>query len=739
VIGGGATGSTARCIHFLCWGPVTLAPTTKRPAYTLAFTVFERVHVAHLEFDFRVMRYTVATMGAQLPATGFSRSYCAGCYDTTGRMLLGGTAAGELAVYSILPAGAPAGAASASVPSPLFKTALAASGNGVHALCMCPKPAPTPQGSTAAAAAPAAPAPATAPPPRCAVFLGGGDGVLRCFVGRDFDWACSAEARLPARIVSIALAASGAWLLVGTAAGGMYRVAWGQPQQQPQQQQPQQQQQRQGGAVVPLACGAMLPPSGRPLTAYADLLELSHTGALHALAFNSNARAAGDAMVTAGGDGTLRLWDLNDYKVTWSLHGGAGAPSPACLWVDAVGEGEGGGGGGNGGGNGGGGASSAPGLPCELYVGYSDGTLRAYRVRGRGEEVLVGASAPAGSRSSSGSSSSGSSSELWRANAHRGGVSCIAGSRACLVTGGGDARVCVWSRRNHDLLLTFNDHGTGGGRPIVGVAIDPRSPEVVYSAGGDGGLATYNLRAERRVKAHALPAAEAHACALTAFAQLHHASSEHELLAGTSDGRVFVFDPDVAGGHCGAVDVLALLGEARGRCAREVAAGMGAGGGGGGGLAAAGAASAPAAAAAQARFPLPSPKPGQARPELRISALAVSPTSRYLAVGTACGRLIVLGIPAYIGSGGTGGGGGSGGGGGGGGVPRRGPINAGVYSDLGGAQRPALVSQAAVMRALSCFLGGAHYAGVRWAPDERQVVGVCSDSTVQVFNFFADE
>jgi hypothetical protein len=179
-----------------------------------------------------------------------------------------------------------------------------------------------------------------------------------------------------------------------------------------------------------------------------------------------------------------------------------------------------------------------------------------------------------------------------------------------------------------------------------------------------------------------------------------------------------VFDPDVAGAHAGAVDVLALM------------AGAGARAGGGGG----------AAAAAAAAFALPPPKPGQARPELRLTALAVSPSSRYLAAGSACGRLLVLSIPALIaGSGVLPSAGGGGGGAGASAVPHRGPVNAGTFSDLSGALRPALVSQAAVMRLLSCFRSGASYSDVRWAPDERQVVGVGSDATVQVFNFFADE
>ena len=648
-------------IHFLAWGPVTLAPATRRGAYTLAFTVFERVHVAHLEFDFRVMRYVATPTPSQLPATGFSRSYTSGAVDGSGRMLLAGTAAGELAVYTLLAAGAPLGAPSSLQPTPLFKTALVASSNGVHAVCCA-------RGAAAAAAAAAGGGGGGGPPPSTsAVFLGGGDGLLRCFIGRDTEWVCTAEARLPSRIVSISQSASATWLLVGTATGAMFRVAWA-PQG--------------GGAPVSLANGiaSQRGSGGSTLSAFIDLLETSHTGPVSAVAFHSG---SSEACATIGADASVRMWNLNDYKCSWIVSAGAGGAIPLCLWLAA--------GAAAGGGSGGGAAGAAaalstiPGLPSDIYVGYTDGMLRCYAVRRGGEE--------------SGASSGGRApSEMWRANAHRGAVTCITGNRAVVVTGGSDARVNVWSRSSRELLLSFADHT----RPVVGVSVDPRAPEVIYSAGADRCIVTYNLRAERRLRAHTLPAADAHACTITALTQLAHAASERELLAGTSDGRIFVFDPDVPDTHAGAVDVLALLAEFKAR--------LGAAGGG---------------------VALPAAKPGQARPELRINALAAAPSGRYLAVATACGRLIVMSIPALCGE--------PVGAGGGGAFPaaaRRGPVNAGTYTDLSGTVRSALVSQAAVMRLLAVFHGRACYADVRWAPDERQLVAVSEDGCLSVFNFY---
>jgi hypothetical protein len=655
----GLGGGSPMGIHFLAWGPVALAPATRRGAYTLAFTVFERVHVAHLEFDFRVMRYVATASPAQLPATGFSRAYTCGAMDAGGRMLLAGTAAGELAVYSLVAAGVPLGAPSPLQPAPIFKTALVASSNGVHAVC-CARVPPGGGGGGGGAA----------------VFVGGGDGLLRCFVGRDAEWVCTGEARVPARIISVAVSASNQWLLVGTAAGSLYRVAW-----------------LAAGAAGPVSLAGGVPPPARgapPLAAFVDLLESSHTGAIAAVGFHGG---SSEACATVSADASVRVWNLNDYRCSWTLAGAAGAP-PTCLWVAP-------GAGGGAAGGAGGGAPPPPGLPLELFVGFADGGLRCYGVRGGGEEV----GSAAGGRAPS---------EAWRANAHRGAVTAISGNRAVVVTGGADGRVNVWSRASHELLLSFSDHS----RPVVGVAVDPRSPEVVYSAGADRLLVAYNLRAERRVRSFSLPTADTHACTVTALAQLAHGASERELLAATSDGRIFVFDPDVSDTHAGAVDVLVLLAEHRLR--------LGAG-------------------AAAAGVPLPAAKPGQARPELRITALAPSPSNRFLAVGTACGRLCVLVIPALSGVGGGGGAAGAGVGtaaaappaaGAAAALQRRGPVNAGTFTDLSGTVRPALVSQAAVMRLMAVFYGRACYADVRWTPDERQIVAVGDDACLSVFNFY---
>ena len=69
-----------------------------------------------------------------------------------------------------------------------YKTALLASSNGVHGLLTVRAPLDAETG-------------------RCAVYVGGGDGSLRCFIGAGLDWVCTAEARLQGRVTGMSICA----------------------------------------------------------------------------------------------------------------------------------------------------------------------------------------------------------------------------------------------------------------------------------------------------------------------------------------------------------------------------------------------------------------------------------------------------------------------------------------------------------------------------------------------------
>jgi len=274
----------------------------------------------------------------------------------------------------------------------------------------------------------------------------------------------------------------------------------------------------------------------------------------------------------------------------------------------------------------------------------------------------------------------------------------MTGNRAVVVTGGPDGRVNVWARRSHDLLLSFNDHT----KPLVAVRIDCANPEVLYSVGQDRAVNTYSLRAERRLRVHAMPQAEASACSFVGLAQLTAGESERELLAAASDGRIFLYDPAVPEVCVGCVDVLALL------------------------VQRAKAHAAPGAAPVQGETPealVPRLRPGQTRADLHIAGIATSPSGRFVAVATQCGRLVVLALPPP--------GSGAGAGAGAGAVPRL-P----TFVDHAGKPRTAITSPAAAMGIAAFHYGGRAtcYTDVQWAPDERQLVLTSVDACISVVN-----
>lgn len=654
----------------MAWGPVVISAVSRRPCYTLAFTSVDRMYTATLDFDFRIMRYNTSTAVAALPASSFLRSYTCGIIDPGGNMILAGTTAGEIAVYSLNNQNNPANinnknlntstlGANTQASSPLYKTALLAASNGVHAVVSTKAPI---DGTG-----------------KACLYVGGGDGTLRCFVGKDLDWACINEAKLQGRITSISIANSGKWMLVGTGSGHIYRVSFGNNLHQGIQ-------------------------SNR---AAVDLLEASHTSSVSQTCFHPTAP---DAVTTVSSDMTLRLWNLNTYGVTWGAYATTGS-HPNVAWItkaleitndntnhpqqpstqtsrsnDAS-------------------SISGPGVPCDIYSGYADGTLRAY-------SLGVASSSPSSSATIISSAltnkDSPSSGELWRVNAHRGGVTCVSGNRAIVIAGGNDGRVTVWSRRSHDLLLSFNDHT----KNVIQVLVDVQNPELVYSIGMDRIINTYSLRAERRIKQHALPQAETTACAFTSMTQLSSPQSEREILAATTDGRIFIYDTAIPDMHVGIIDVLALLASAA-RAAAAVASN-------------ASTTVTPAnAKLASLNVTVPRPKPGQSRADMRINAIHISPSGAYVAIVTQCGRLIVLQVntinPTVMNNGGR---------------SNVSTSTVPTFTDLSGTIRPSITSPATYSTLAAFFHGSSTYTDVRWAPDEKQLLITAADGCISIFNWY---
>ena len=642
----------------MAWGPVVTSAISRRPTYTLAFAIVDRMYTATLDFDFRIMRYNTSTAVAALPASGFLRSYTCGLIDPGGNMILAGTTAGEIAVYSLNNQNNPAIVttkslsstatlgANALASSPLYKTALLAASNGVHAVI-------------------SAKAPLDASGKTC-LYVGGGDGTLRCFIGKDLDWACINEAKVQGRITSISIANSGKWMLVGTGSGHIYRVSFGNNLHQGIQ-------------------------SNR---AAVDLLEASHTSSILQTCFHPNAP---DAVTTVSSDMSLRLWNLNSYGVTWGTYATTGS-HPNVAWITKAFEGndnnqhqqsrntD---------------ASSTitgPGIPCDIYTGYADGSLRAYSLG-----VSSSSSVTSSTNSTNIVSKDSASGELWRVNAHRGGVTTVNGNRAIVIAGGNDGRVTVWSRRGHDLLLSFNDHSKG----VIQVLVDIKNPELVYSIGMDRIINTYSLRAERRIKQHALPQAETTACAFTSMTQLSSNQSEGEILAATSDGRIFIYDTAIPDMHVGVIDILALLASiARANAAASASSNTTVNGTNNGN---------------PIQVTVPRPKPGQSRAEMRINAIHTSPSGSYVALVTQCGRLIILQVnttPTTVPMG------------------RSSSTTVPTFTDLSGTVRPSITSPAAYSTLAAFFHGASPYTDVRWAPDEKQLLITAADGCISIFNWY---
>jgi WD40 repeat protein len=559
-------------------------------------------------------------------------------------------------------------------------------------------------------------------------------------------WQCTGEAHTLGRVTSLSLSPSHTWFLAGTATGGLYQVSFG----------------------LPLHRG--LPPTymraasvnGGPAPSVRQI-EVSHTGAVLAARFVSG---ASDAMVTVSADNSARVWNLNTFDSSWVHYpiGPAGVV-PTCLWTDrpsvpatAAASSAGAQGiaypsgtiastapahmGARMDGTGtrlqgnpqlvipepmtarrkGGVHSSFPEtassvlasgrgaagpaalaaasalamkpascMPCQLYLGFSDGTLRCYdavnptTIDGRDSQ------------------------ESWRVTAHKGPVTAVAGNRAIIVTGGADGRVCVWSRRGRDLLLQFSEHT----KPVVTVATDATSLENVYSVGQDRLLNTYNLRAERRVKSHTLPAEQqfgsATTTAMTCLTQNLDPRSESELFVGTTDGRIFCYDPDIPNMAIGVVDVAAMVPDYGGVLAQAARGG--------------------AANFAGGTSNLPR---GLMRPELRLNAVRCSPSGKYIAVVTQDGHIHVL----LLGPSGT----------------RAGAAHSalnnaaagaanmpGGYGMGGGMVAGSVSSRIADMKLVASHRGFSPYLDCTWSPDERQIITAAQDACVSVWNWFGAE
>ena len=285
--------SFKQSIGFLSWGPVTIPH--RRPEYRLYFSLKSTVYAADVTYDVKVLRYGLSAQPVGMPCTGYNRSYLCGAYDmhSSHPSVLAGTESGELAVFS--------------AGSNLYRGSFPIGSNGVHAVCVVPVRADSatgmgslgaPQSAVHAAADSTIRASVAGAGGAAAVYCGTGDGALVRVAGSDLSWKVIARVDLVGMIVSITAVPGGDWLLVGTAAGRVYRVA-----------------------VSEKAGKVHLSPYE---------LESAHTGPVTCVAFGR----LSDVFATGSADGRVRVWDLNDYSVLQSSRGPVGATVNAVAMDD---------------------------------------------------------------------------------------------------------------------------------------------------------------------------------------------------------------------------------------------------------------------------------------------------------------------------------------------------------------------------------------------------------------------
>lgn len=209
----------------------------------------------------------------------------------------------------------------------------------------------------------------------------------------------------------------------------------------------------------------------------ATLQAASHTGEVTDAAFGEFS----DMVCTCSETGEVFFTDLSDYKPTFT----ANARAPARTVVVAS-------------------------LTREIFVGCSDGFLRAWSMQGGSEP-------------------------LWQLHCHRGGVTVVRETPDFIVTAGNDCSVRFWHRTNRELLATFSNHR----KPVADLKVDNQSPHLVHSGAEDKTVVTYDLKANKPLVQHFAPTSN-----ITGLSQ--RKDHEHEVVSSSLDGRILFWDVDYA-------------------------------------------------------------------------------------------------------------------------------------------------------------------------------------------------
>eukprot|EP00668_Euglena_longa_P000427 GGOE01000544.1.p1 GENE.GGOE01000544.1~~GGOE01000544.1.p1 ORF type:complete len:658 (-),score=173.29 GGOE01000544.1:177-2150(-) len=220
----------------------------------------------------------------------------------------------------------------------------------------------------------------------------------------------------------------------------------------------------------------------------------SHVTGIRGLAFSPH---RSDTFITCGDDGYIRQWDLSDYSMssyfTLNVNPNKVSPSTIPCAVCYMPEG------------------------AQVLSGWSDGYIR-----------LLDLGLEKGTM-------------LWHIlNAHKGSITAIASASQYFCTAGEDLIVRVWAHQNRELLLQIAEHK----KPISGLVVDNTTESIVHTTSLDKNLFTYEImkselaRGPKRLTYHCDVEGSGFTCCTQRW------DHEHEMVVGTADGRLLVFDID---------------------------------------------------------------------------------------------------------------------------------------------------------------------------------------------------
>ncbi|KAF0971624.1 hypothetical protein FDP41_009847 [Naegleria fowleri] len=274
------------------------------------------------------------------------------------------------------------------------------------------------------------------------LYCGCSDGSLKMLQGNDTNWKIKKETKLVGRVTSLSLHSEQRVLMAGTDNGKIYRL--------------------------------------NVDTLESELIEESHIREVTDVAFSSE---KSDQFCSCSSDGTIRVWDLENYFTLNTFVVATQTSKPTCIIY--VGE--------------------------KVVTGWSDGFIRCFNTKTNQQDWQI-------------------------VNTHKGGVTSLDCDGKILVSGGHDGVVRLWSMRNQEMFGQFSDHT----KPVTGVKIDVGQAHLLHTTSMDKFVYTYDLQKNKRIVFHSI--ADRSCPGFTGISQ--RLDNELEVITCGSDGKIRFWDID---------------------------------------------------------------------------------------------------------------------------------------------------------------------------------------------------